>query len=152
MYPSSQITHCTLTSCISPNLIPSSQTMQTLLDSTLVLTKQDRLCHVVHATSDPFYQGWLSRVGVLWYCKLISIGDLSKPEMRAYFRERVLPRLECLPPSARRLDFETLYDAFGGKVAHWYDYITDYGKIEFRPNLNSLLTIAASELWRDSGQ
>lgn len=109
-----------------PNLIPSAQTMQTLLDSTLVLTKQDRLCHVVHATSDPFYQGWLSRVGVLWYCKLISIGDLTKPEMRAYFRERVQPRLNALPPNVRRLDFETLYDAFGGKVAHWYDFITDY--------------------------
>ncbi|RXW20875.1 hypothetical protein EST38_g4981 [Candolleomyces aberdarensis] len=109
-----------------PHLIPSSQTMQTLLDSTLVLTKQDRLCHVVHATSDPFYQGWLSRVGVLWYCKLISIGDMSKSEMRAYFRERVQPRLADIPPNVRRPDFETLYDAFGGKVAHWYDFITDY--------------------------
>lgn len=105
--------------------------MQTLLDSTLVLTKQDRLCHVVHATSDPFYQGWLSRVGVLWYCKLISIGDMSKSEMRAYFRDRVLPRLAEIPPTTanvRRPDFETLYDAFGGKVAHWYDFITDYGE------------------------
>ncbi|KAJ2922402.1 hypothetical protein H1R20_g14693, partial [Candolleomyces eurysporus] len=36
-----------------PHLIPSSQTMQTLLDPTLVLTKQDRLCPVAHATSNP---------------------------------------------------------------------------------------------------
>ncbi|EAU83925.2 hypothetical protein CC1G_10330 [Coprinopsis cinerea okayama7 len=111
-----------------PHLIPSAQTMQTILDSTLVLTKQDRLCHVVHATSDPFYQGWLSRVGVLWYCKMIAIGDLSKSEMRAYYNERVKPRLETLPPNVRRLDFETLWDAFGGKVAHWYDFVTDHVK------------------------
>lgn len=26
-----------------------------------------------------------------------------------------------------KLDFELLYDAFGGKLAHWNDYITDYG-------------------------
>lgn len=25
------------------------------------------------------------------------------------------------------LDFERLYDAFGGKLAHWQDYVTDYG-------------------------
>ncbi|TFK29432.1 hypothetical protein FA15DRAFT_700030 [Coprinopsis marcescibilis] len=109
-----------------PHLIPSTQTMQTILDSTLVLTKQDRLCHVVHATSDPFYQGWLARVNVLWYCKMIAIGDLSKAEMRAYYAERVQPRLASLPPNIKRLDFDTLYDAFGGKVAHWYDFVTDH--------------------------
>ena len=26
------------------------------------------------------------------------------------------------------LDFEKLYEAFGGKLAHWQDYITDYGE------------------------
>ena len=25
------------------------------------------------------------------------------------------------------LNFEVLYDAFGGKLAHWQDYITDFG-------------------------
>jgi len=29
------------------------------------------------------------------------------------------------------LDFETLFEAFGGKLAHWQDYITDYGKCYF---------------------
>jgi len=100
--------------------------MQTLLDSTLVLTKQDRLCHVVHATSDPFYQGWLSRVGVLWYCKLISIGDFSKAEMRAYFRDRIQPQLATLPRNVRPIDFESLFEAFGGRIAHWTDFMTDY--------------------------
>lgn len=27
----------------------------------LVLTKQDRLMHVIHATSDPFYMHWLRK-------------------------------------------------------------------------------------------
>lgn len=38
-----------------PALIQAEDAMKTLLDSMLVLTKQDRLCHVIHATSDPFY-------------------------------------------------------------------------------------------------
>lgn len=38
-----------------PALIRSPDSMKTLLDSMLVLTKQDRLMHVLHATSDPFY-------------------------------------------------------------------------------------------------
>lgn len=43
-----------------PSLIQSPSSMKTLLDSMLVLTKQDRLIHVVHATSDPFYMFVLS--------------------------------------------------------------------------------------------
>lgn len=26
------------------------------------------------------------------------------------------------------LIFHQLYDAFGGKLAHWQDYVTDYGE------------------------
>lgn len=37
----------------------------------------------------------------------------------------MLPRVpERIRPG---LNFEHLYDAFGGKLAHWHDYITDYG-------------------------
>ena len=36
-------------------LIQSTETMKCLVDSKLVLTKQDRLYHVIRATSDPFY-------------------------------------------------------------------------------------------------
>lgn len=43
-----------------------------------------------------------------------------------YFRERLLPGV---PEELRQtLDFEDLFHAFGGKLAHWADYITDYGK------------------------
>ena len=44
--------------------------MKSLLDSMLVLTKQDRLCHVIHATSDPFYQTWLRQLDVIQHCKV----------------------------------------------------------------------------------
>ncbi|TFK31804.1 hypothetical protein BDQ12DRAFT_693507 [Crucibulum laeve] len=107
-----------------PALIQSTETMKCLLDSMLVLTKQDRLCHVIHATSDPFYQTWLRQLNVMQHCKIITIGDCSKAEARVFFRERVLPRT---PERLRAaLSFEALYDAFGGKLAHWHDYITDY--------------------------
>ncbi|KAF9011904.1 hypothetical protein BDQ17DRAFT_1387454 [Cyathus striatus] len=107
-----------------PALIQSTETMKCLLDSMLVLTKQDRLCHVIHATSDPFYQTWLRQLNVMQHCKIITIGDCSKAETRAYFRERVAPSVYDRLRTA--LDFETLYDAFGGKLAHWHDYITDF--------------------------
>jgi len=58
--------------------------------------------------------------------QIITIGDCSKGETRKYFQERVIPRV---PEHLRRgLNFEHLYEAFGGKFAHWYDYITDYGR------------------------
>ena len=35
------------------------------------------------------------------------------------------------------LSFDELWDAFGGKLAHWQDYITDYinsgGRLDGRP-------------------
>ncbi|KAJ6588325.1 hypothetical protein B0H19DRAFT_1205842 [Mycena capillaripes] len=107
-----------------PALIQSTETMKCLLDSMLVLTKQDRLCHVIHATSDPFYQTWLRQLNVMQHCKIITVGDCSKAETRTFFDERIIPRV---PRRLRpRLNFEQLYDAFGGKLAHWHDYCTDY--------------------------
>ena len=44
----------------------------------LVLTKQDRLCHVIHATSDPFYQTWLRQLNVMQHCKVRKLGA-AKP-------------------------------------------------------------------------
>ncbi|PFH51124.1 hypothetical protein AMATHDRAFT_143293 [Amanita thiersii Skay4041] len=107
-----------------PSLIKSTETMKCLLESMLVLTKQDRLCHVIHATSDPFYQTWLRQLNVMQHCKILTIGDCSKSETRIYFRDHLLTRIpERIRPG---LDFEQLFDAFGGKLAHWNDYITDY--------------------------
>ncbi|KAF8352054.1 hypothetical protein F5887DRAFT_11187 [Amanita rubescens] len=107
-----------------PTLIKSADTMKCLLESMLVLTKQDRLCHIIHATSDPFYQTWLRQLNVMQHCKIITIGDCSKSETRIFFRDHLLLRVpERIRPG---LDFEQLFEAFGGKLAHWKDYITDY--------------------------
>jgi hypothetical protein len=59
-----------LKDAFSPGLIQSVEAMKALLDSMLVLTKQDRLCHVIHATSDPFYQTWLRQLNVMQHCKV----------------------------------------------------------------------------------
>ncbi|RPD53733.1 hypothetical protein L226DRAFT_469903 [Lentinus tigrinus ALCF2SS1-7] len=117
-----------------PALIRSIDAMKCLLDAMLVITKQDRLCHVIHATSDPFYQTWLRQLNIMQHCKIITIGDHPKAETRKFFRERMLPDV---PERLRSgLDFEKLYDAFGGKLAHWQDYITDYvnsnGKLDIK--------------------
>ncbi|KIJ23270.1 hypothetical protein M422DRAFT_276191 [Sphaerobolus stellatus SS14] len=104
--------------------IPSTDTMKCILDAFLVLTKQDRLCHVIHATSDPFYQTWLRQLNVIQHCKIISIGDCSKEETRSSFEDRILP---SIPEEYRsKLDFEEFYQCFGGKLAHWSDYIADF--------------------------
>jgi hypothetical protein len=63
---------CTHWYCYRPALIKSTDAMKCLLDSMLVLTKQDRLCHVIHATSDPFYQTWLRQLNVVQHCKVCS--------------------------------------------------------------------------------
>ncbi|KAG6914846.1 hypothetical protein DXG01_014978 [Tephrocybe rancida] len=123
-----------------PALIQSTETMKCLLDSMLVLTKQDRLCHVIHATSDPFYQTWLRQFNVMQHCKIITIGDCSRSETKSYFRDQILPTVpERLRPGLR---FEVLYEAFGGKLAHWRDYVTDYinsnGKIDVKQSSHFL--------------
>lgn len=59
-------------------------------------------------------------------CKIICIGDCSKWEAKIYFTDRLLPGVpEHLRP---KLDFEPLYDAFGGKLVHWADYISDFSE------------------------
>lgn len=118
-----------------PSLVQSTETMKCLLDSMLVLTKQDRLCHVVHATSDPFYQNWLRQLNVVQHCKLVTIDDCSRSETRTYFSEHILPRVpEALRPT---LSFDVLYEAFGGKLAHWQDYINEYSELVLLPQCAS---------------
>ena len=57
--------------------------------------------------------------------QIITIGDCSKVETQSFFRERLVPRI---PPEYRPLvDFERLYEVFGGRLVHWQDYITDFG-------------------------
>ena len=61
----------------SPALIQSTGAMKCLLDAMLVLTKQDRLCHVIHATSEPFYQTWLRKANVMQHCKVCAFPTIT---------------------------------------------------------------------------
>jgi hypothetical protein len=132
-----------------PTLIQSNEAMKCLLGSMLVVTKQDRLCHVIHATSDPFYQVWLRQLNVMQHCKvcifathvgiiqqgwsanvakyqILTVCDCSKTETWTFFNDRMLPRVR--ERSRAGLNFEALFEVFGVKLAHWQDYITDYGE------------------------
>ena len=62
-----------------PALIQSTGAMKCLLDAMLVLTKQDRLCHVIHATSEPFYQTWLRKANVMQHCKVCTLPKTCCP-------------------------------------------------------------------------
>ena len=138
-----------------------------------VITKQDRLCHVIHATSDPFYMQWLRQMNVgnnpflnrslsrhkpasflllsfpfcplpspfaalisymhiSWHSghhsKLLTIGDCTKAEIKEYYTDRLI---SDVPEQLRAgLDFDEIYEFFGGKLAHWSDYLTEYANVD----------------------
>jgi len=75
----------------------------------------------------------------------ITIGDCTKSETKSYFRDHILPRVpERLRPTLR---FEVLYDAFGGKLAHWHDFVTDYGMEQPHESKAQTYLICYSQLW-----
>ena len=73
----------------SPALIQSTGAMKCLLDAMLVLTKQDRLCHVIHATSEPFYQTWLRKANVMQHCKVRTLRNIP-PHSLVLIQDAVL--------------------------------------------------------------
>jgi hypothetical protein len=127
--------------------------MRCLLDAMLVLTKQDRLCHVVHATSDSFYMAWLRRMNVAQYCKvrhacfllihlgcltgiqILCINDCTKRETKAFFDDRLVPTVPEHLKDGFIEEFEEMYEAFGGRLVHWNDYVGDYGAFLFSAGL-----------------
>lgn len=139
-----------------PNLIKDGEAMKCILDALLVLTKQDRLCHVIHVTSDPFYMYWLREMNVLAHCTIITVGDPCKAEAQQYFNENLIgtlkKKLDQQPvydarggkegdlilkpeetdtdakkhPDGYDLEFETVYKTFGGKLAHLQGFVGDY--------------------------
>ena len=69
---------------------------------------------------------------------MISIGDCSREETRAYFVER---HLHGVPPRLRKkLEFEDLYRVFGGRLAHIAEYVSDFGEFQSATPLEILLT------------
>ena len=67
----------------------------------------------------------LIHVQICLILQIITLGDCSKPETYSYFCGRIMP---SIPKHLHaHLSFDELYTCFGGKLAHWSDYITDYG-------------------------
>lgn len=114
-----------------PALVESQDCIKTLLDSFLVLTKQDRLCHVIHTTSDPFYLHWLRAFNIAQHTKIITIKDCTYQEAHDYFYTSLLPStIEKLPSPGlikqRLPQFEDIWEVFGGRIAHMADYISEF--------------------------
>ncbi|EME42217.1 hypothetical protein DOTSEDRAFT_73138 [Dothistroma septosporum NZE10] len=107
-----------------PALVDDQLSLKVFLDTLLVLTKQDRLCHVILCTSDSFFQHFLRQMNVGHHAQLITIGDCTKEETLLFFLDRMLP---SVPQNlAGKLEFEPIYEAFGGKLSHINDYITSW--------------------------
>jgi len=52
------------------------------------------------------------------------VGDCTKAEIKEYFDERLL---QDVPEHLREnLKFSEIYEFFGGKLAHWSDFVTEY--------------------------
>ena len=64
-------------------------------------------------------------MNTLQHCQLLAIGDPSPKEAKAFFAERLLP---TIPGHLKPLQFEDLFEVFGGKLAHLSDYVSDYGQ------------------------
>lgn len=107
-----------------PALVNDQLSLKVFLDTLLVLTKQDRLCHVVLSTSDSFFQHFLRSINVAQHAQILTVGDCTKEETRTYFKEQILP---SVPDKLRsKLSFDELYNAFGGKLTHINDYVNSW--------------------------
>jgi hypothetical protein len=105
-----------------PALIDDQLSLKVFLDTLLVLTKQDRLCHVILSTSDSFFQHFLRSMNVGHHSQLMTIGDCTKAETRQFFEDEIMPTVpDALKP---KVDFEEVYAAFGGKLSHISDYMS----------------------------
>lgn len=104
-----------------PALINDQLSLKVFLDALLVLTKQDRLCHAILSTSDSFFQHFLRAMNVGHHAQLLTIGDCSRQEAHAFFRDEILP---TIPDKLQNeIDFDIVYGAFGGKLSHISDYV-----------------------------
>ncbi|RDW79358.1 hypothetical protein BP6252_03996 [Coleophoma cylindrospora] len=125
-----------------PALVSDQLSLKVFLDTLLVLTKQDRLCHVILATSDSFFQHFLRSMNVGHHSQIMTIGDCSKEETYAYFKEELL---DTIPEDLRsKANFEEIYDAFGGKLSHISDYISAWinSRGEILPLTSAIFTQA----------
>jgi hypothetical protein len=113
-----------------PALVDDQLSLKVFLDTLLVLTKQDRLCHVLFCTSDPFFQHFLRSMNVGHHSQIITIGDCSHEETLSYFLDQMLRSVPPRLASKLTTSFEEIWDAFGGKLSHINDYVASWVQAE----------------------
>ena len=67
--------------------------------------------------------------------QILCISDCTKRETRTFFDERLVP---IVPEDLKENfveEFEYMYEAFGGRLVHWNDYVGDYGTHMFTLNV-----------------
>lgn len=111
-----------------PALVDDQLGLKVFLDTLLVLTKQDRLCHVLLSTSDPLFHHFLRKMNFGYHAQLLTIGNCTREETHSYFVERIMPSVSA--SLAPRLDFDPIYDAFGGRLAHINDYVDSWVNVD----------------------
>lgn len=111
-----------------PALVDNQLSLKVFLDTILVLTKQDRLCHVILSTSDSFFHHFLRQMNVGHHAQILSIGDCNKAETETFFVDELL---QTIPRNLQTaINFEEIWDAFGGKLSHINDYVASWVNAE----------------------
>ncbi|KAK5313967.1 hypothetical protein LTR70_007389 [Exophiala xenobiotica] len=104
-----------------PALVDDHLSLKVFLDTLLVLTKQDRLCHVLLSTSDSLFHHFLREMNFGYHAQLLTVGDCTSEDTHSYYTKQIVP---SIPGNlAPHLEFEPIYHAFGGKLAHVNDYV-----------------------------
>lgn len=67
---------------------------------------------------------WLRQLNIMQHCKVMSVGDASKHEAKRFFEQNLLPEVPAEIQTG--LNFEEMFEVFGGKLAHLADYVADY--------------------------
>lgn len=111
-----------------PALVDNQLSLKVFLDTILVLTKQDRLCHVILSTSDSFFHHFLRQMNVGHHAQILTIGDCNKAETETFFVDELL---QTIPRNLQTaINFEEIWNAFGGKLSHINDYVASWVNAE----------------------
>ncbi|KZT53895.1 hypothetical protein CALCODRAFT_485985 [Calocera cornea HHB12733] len=100
--------------------------LKTLIDGMVVLTKQERLCHVVHATSDSLYMETLVGLSVASHVKFMRINDPDKETTMDYVRHQLLRPFAQDHQTEVLNHFEDIYEVIGGKLLHWESGVREW--------------------------
>jgi len=110
-----------------PDLVDGEEDyLKTLIDVMVVLTKQERLCHVVHCTSVSLYMELLVDLNVASHSRFIHVGDPDKETTMDYVRHQLLRPYPQYQQTEVLNNFDDIYKIIGGKLVHWEDGVREW--------------------------